>query len=111
MDSGHHERTSSKVDSQSNRGEHLRPSHAWATVLTWSSDRRLALALTAALAVLFAGLLFAFSQTSFFALFVGLAVLAALRWSVRWTAIAGPVALAAIVLAVVLIGSGSESRI
>src|SRR2546430_12811935 len=57
-----------------------------ATVLTWSSDRRLALALTAALAVLFAGLLFAFSQTSFFALFVGLAVLAALRWSVRWTA-------------------------
>ena len=40
------------------------------------------------MAIAFAGLLFAFSQTSFLALFAGLVVLVALRWSFRWTAIA-----------------------
>ena len=78
-----------------------------ATALTWASDRRFAFALTGVIAVIFAGLLFGFSQTTFFALFVGLAVLVALRWSVLWAAIATPFALAAIVLAVVLIGGGS----
>src|SRR4029077_11914643 len=43
--------------------------------------------------------LFAFSQTSFLALFAGLVVLVALRWSFRWTAIAA-------VLALVLVGAG-----
>ncbi|MFL5907453.1 MAG: O-antigen ligase family protein [Solirubrobacterales bacterium] len=75
--------------------------------LTWASDRRLALALTAVIGVVFVGLLFGFSQTTFFALFVGLAVLVALRWSVRWAAVATPLALAGIVLAVIAIGSGS----
>ena len=59
-----------------------------------------------ALAVVFAGLLFAFSQTSFIALFVGLAVLAALRWSVRWAAIATPLALGAVVRRRALRGRG-----
>jgi putative inorganic carbon (hco3(-)) transporter len=79
-----------------------------ATLLTWAADRRLALALTAALAVVFAGLLFGFSQTTSIALFVGLAVLVALRWSMRWALFATPVALAGIFLAVLFIGGGSS---
>jgi putative inorganic carbon (hco3(-)) transporter len=78
-----------------------------ATVLLWADDRRLAFALVCTVAVTFAGLLFAFSQTSFVALFIGLAVLAALRWSVRWALIATPFALAAIVVGVLTIGGGS----
>jgi putative inorganic carbon (hco3(-)) transporter len=58
------------------------------TTLLWAANRVLALALAGAVAIAFAGLLFAFSQTSFIALFAGLIVLAALRWSFRWTAIA-----------------------
>jgi O-antigen ligase len=53
--------------------------------LLWINDaRRLALG-AAALAVIFAGMAFGFSQTSFLALLIGLAVLCALRWSLRWT--------------------------
>jgi putative inorganic carbon (HCO3(-)) transporter len=75
--------------------------------LLWMDDQRRVLAGLAAAAVLFSGLLFAFSQTSFLALFCGLIVLAALRWSVRWTAIGAPFAAAALVLAVLFIGGGS----
>ena len=79
-----------------------------ATVLLWADDRRFAFVLIGALAVTFAGLLFAFSQTSFIALFIGLAVLAALRWSVRWALVATPFALAAIVVAALTVGGGSD---
>jgi O-antigen ligase len=79
-----------------------------ATLLTWASDRRLALVLTAALAVVFAGLVFGFSQTTFIALFVGLATLVALRWSMRWALVATPLALAGIVLAALSLGGGSS---
>jgi putative inorganic carbon (hco3(-)) transporter len=58
------------------------------TTLLWAANRILGFALVGALAITFAGLLFAFSQTSFLALFAGLIVLVALRWSFRWTAIA-----------------------
>jgi O-antigen ligase len=78
------------------------------TALIWAAGRSVALGLAVAVAVLFAGLLFAFSQTSFIALFIGLAVLAALRWSVRWAVIATPLALAAIVLAVLFVAGGSN---
>ena len=78
------------------------------TGLIWAASRRLALGLAVALTVLFAGLLFAFSQTSFIALFIGLAVLAGLRWSVRWAAIGTPLALGAIVLAVLFVAGGSN---
>jgi hypothetical protein len=83
-----------------------------AAALAWASASRLAVGLAVAIGVLFAGLLFAFSQTSFFALFVGLAVLAALRWSVRWALVATPIALIALVAAVVAIagGSGESTR-
>ena len=57
------------------------------TTLIWAANRALALVLAGAVAIAFAGLVFAFSQTSFIALFVGLVVLVALRWSFRWTAI------------------------
>lgn len=78
------------------------------TGLVWAASRRLALGLAAVVAVVFAGLVFAFSQTSFIALFVGLAVLAALRWSVRWAAIATPLALAAIAVGVLFVAGGSH---
>jgi O-antigen ligase len=75
-------------------------------VLLWTLDRRWALILTAVLAVTFTGLLFAFSQTTFIALFIGLAVLAGLRWSARWAIVGTPVALAAIVLGVLVLAGG-----
>ena len=78
-----------------------------ATVLLWADDRRLAFGMVGALAVTFGGLLFGFSQTTFISLFIGLAVLAALRWSVRWALIATPVAVAAVVIGVLTIGGGS----
>jgi hypothetical protein len=78
------------------------------TALLWTANRRLALALVGALAIIFAGLVFAFSQTTFIALFIGLAVLAGLRWSVLWAAIATPVALAGIVLGVLFLAGGSS---
>ena len=68
----------------------------------------MALLLTGAVAVVFVGLVFAFSQTSFIALFVGLAVLAALRWSVRWAILATPVALVAIAVGVLFLAGGSN---
>jgi O-Antigen ligase len=54
--------------------------------LLWVNDARRLAAGTVALTVVFAGMAFSFSQTSFLALLIGLAVLCALRWSWRWTA-------------------------
>jgi hypothetical protein len=70
--------------------------------LLWARDSRLVVLLGALVAVLWLGLITTFSQSSFAALLVGLAVLAALRWSLRWTAAAcvgGAIAAAAFVLA------------
>jgi putative inorganic carbon (HCO3(-)) transporter len=53
---------------------------ALATRLLWSERGRQTALLAAALAVLWAGLVLSLSQSSFAALLVGLAVLAALRW-------------------------------
>ena len=57
-----------------------------ATALLWARRGRDALLAAAALAFLWGGLVLTFSQSSFGALLVGLAVLAGLRWSGRWTA-------------------------
>jgi hypothetical protein len=78
------------------------------TTLLWAANRVLAFALAGAVAIAFAGLLFAFSQTSFLALFAGLVALVALRWSFRWTAI-GAVLLVVLVGAGLLIRSSSSS--
>ena len=51
-----------------------------AAVLLWTRRRREAALIGAALALLWAGLVFSLSQSSFAALLLGLAVLAALRW-------------------------------
>ena len=60
---------------------------------------RLCALLTALVALLWIGLFPTYSQSSFIALLAGLAVLAALRWSVRWTlAAVGAAALAGIVV-------------
>ena len=77
--------------------------------LLWAKSRR-ALALLAGLvAVLWLGLAPTFSQSSFAALLAGLAVLAALRWSLRWTLAAVAVAAVAGVLVVTLAGGSKLS--
>ncbi len=78
-------------------------------VLIWLRDRRRALALAVAIAVIFAGLSVAFSQSSFISLLFGIAVLAALRWSLLWTAIAAPLVAAVAVAGLLVIGGGSDS--
>ena len=51
------------------------------------------------------GLCVAFSQSSFISLLFGIAVLAALRWSLLWTAIAAPVVAAVAVAGLLVIGA------
>jgi hypothetical protein len=80
------------------------------TTLLWAANRVLAFALVGAVAIAFAGLLFAFSQTSFIALFAGLVVLVALRWSVRWTAIATLVTVVVAGSALVIRSSSNDSN-
>lgn len=65
-----------------------------ATVVLWTQRTREVLLGVALLALLWAGLVLSFSQSSFAALLAGLAVLAALRWSARWTAAAVAAAVA-----------------
>ena len=62
-------------------------------VALWSSRVRVAMGAAVVLAMLWAGLVLTFSQSSFAALLAGLAVLAALRWDVRRAAAAAGVAL------------------
>ncbi|HEV7528684.1 MAG TPA: O-antigen ligase family protein [Solirubrobacteraceae bacterium] len=70
------------------------------TVVLWGRDLRAVLGAAAVLAWLLAGLVTSFSQSSIAALLLGLAVLAAYRWSVRGTLIVagGLVALALLVV-------------
>jgi O-antigen ligase len=71
------------------------------TVLLWARRRREVLVAAGVLAWLLAGLVTSFSQSSIAALLLGLAVLAAYRWSLRWTlaAVAALIAAGALVLA------------
>jgi hypothetical protein len=55
------------------------------STLLWARERRTLALLSALVAVLWIGLFSTFSQSSFAALLAGLAVLAALKWSLRWT--------------------------
>ena len=77
--------------------------------LLWARERRDQALLTALVAVLWIGLAPTFSQSSFIALLVGLAVLAALRWSLRWTLAAVGAGAVAAVLVVLLAGGSSVS--
>ncbi len=90
---------------------------AVAAAMAWETDARRAIAAAAVTAVLWAGLVLTFSQSSFVALVVGLAAVAALRWSLRWTlAVSAFAAVAALAFLVAYGGSikfdlGSEKSL
>jgi putative inorganic carbon (HCO3(-)) transporter len=76
--------------------------------LLWVREQRAFGLLTALVAVLWLGLSQTFSQSSFIALLAGLAVLAAIRWSWRWTLAAVTVGLVGAVLVVTLVGGSGK---
>jgi O-antigen ligase len=76
--------------------------------LLWVRERRAFALLTALVAVLWLGLVETFSQSSLVALLAGLAVLAAIRWSWRWTLAAVAVGLVGAVLVVTLVGGSGK---
>lgn len=79
---------------------------AIATLLIWVRAPRVVAAAAVVLAVLWAGLVLTFSQSSFTALIVGLGVLAGLRWNPR-LALGAAGALTIVGLAVVLLAPGA----
>jgi len=81
------------------------------SALLWTRERKMLALLTALIALLWIGLVPTFSQSSFAALLAGLVVLAALRWSLRWTVIAAVAGVALTMLIVTLAGSFSFDRI
>jgi putative inorganic carbon (HCO3(-)) transporter len=77
--------------------------------LLWAKEHRAIALLTGLVAALWIGLLPTFSQSSFAALLAGLAVLAALRWSWRWTL--GAVGAGAVLAIAVVLFSGNSSKL
>ncbi|HVP01738.1 MAG TPA: O-antigen ligase family protein [Solirubrobacteraceae bacterium] len=85
---------------------------AW---MLWRRDARQVAWASLVLAFLFGGLVLTLSQSSFAALLVGLAVLGALRWSVKWALVASAVVALVAVVALaagtsVLQGGGSTNK-
>ena len=78
------------------------------SVLMWAREKRTLALLTALVAIAWFGLFPTYSQSSFVALLAGLAVLAALKWSLKWTAIAVGVLAVLGVLVVLLAGGASK---
>ena len=72
-----------------------------AAVLLWTRRRRDAILIALALGLLWAGLVFSLSQSSFAALLLGLGVLAALRWK-PWPVLAGAGVAALVAIGLVL---------
>jgi O-antigen ligase len=79
------------------------------TALLWAKERRAFWVLAATLAILWLGLAQTFSQSSYVALLGGLAVLAALRWSLRWTLAAVAVGAVGAILVITLVGGAGLS--
>jgi putative inorganic carbon (HCO3(-)) transporter len=79
-----------------------------AAAMLWARSRDAFWLLTGLLVVLWAGLVPTYSQSSFLALLAGLAVLAAIRWSWRWTLAAVAVGLVGAVLVVLLVGGSGK---
>jgi O-antigen ligase len=79
------------------------------SALLWAKERRTMALLTGLVAVLWLGLVVTFSQSSFAALLAGLAVLAALRWSWRWTLAA--VGVGAVLAVVIVLFAGGVSKL
>jgi putative inorganic carbon (HCO3(-)) transporter len=78
------------------------------SALLWAKERRTFALLTALIAVVWFGLFPTYSQSSFVALLAGLAVLAALKWSLKWTAAAVGAAAVLGVLVILLAGGTSK---
>jgi O-antigen ligase len=78
-----------------------------AAVVLWVKERRAFWLLSATMLVLWLGLAQTFSQSSFVALLAGLAMLAAIRWSWRWTLGVTIVAVIGGALVVLLVGGKS----
>jgi O-antigen ligase len=72
--------------------------------LLWVRERRYFWLLAATILILWLGLAQTFSQSSYIALLAGLAVLAALRWSWKWTLGAVVIGMIGAVLVVTLVG-------
>jgi putative inorganic carbon (HCO3(-)) transporter len=77
--------------------------------LLWAKERWTLALLSGLVAVLWLGLVLTFSQSSFAALLAGLAVLAALRWSWRWTLAA--VGAGAVLAVVIVLFAGGVSKL
>ena len=77
-----------------------------AAVLLWTRRRRDVILIAGSLVLLWIGLVFSLSQSSFAALLIGLAVLAALRWK-PWPVLAAAGAAAAVAVALVLFAPGA----
>ncbi len=78
------------------------------SALMWARERRDLALLTALVGVLWIGLFPTFSQSSFAALLGGMAVLAALKWSLRWTLAAVGICAVAGLLVVLMAGGVSK---
>lgn len=76
--------------------------------MLWARTREAFWLLTGLIAVLFIGLVPTYSQSSFLALLAGLAVLAAIRWSPKWTLAAVGVGLVGAILVVLLVGGSGK---
>jgi len=76
--------------------------------LLWARTREAFWLLSGLIAVLWIGLVPTFSQSSLLALLAGLAVLAAIRWSWRWTLVAVGVGAIGAVLVVLLVGGNGK---
>ena len=79
--------------------------------LLWAKERRSFPLLTGLVAVLWIGLAPTFSQSSFIALLAGLAVLAALRWSLKWTPAVVALGALGAILVVLLVGGAGKVNI
>jgi putative inorganic carbon (HCO3(-)) transporter len=79
------------------------------SALLWARERHTLALLTGLVAVLWIGLVPTFSQSSFAALLGGLAVLAALKWSVKWALAA--VGAVAILAMLVIVFAGGVSKL
>jgi hypothetical protein len=79
-----------------------------AAAMLWARTRETFWLLTGLIAVLWLGLVPTFSQSSFLALLAGLAVLAAIRWSPKWTLAAVGVGLVGAILVVLLVGGSGK---
>jgi hypothetical protein len=79
-----------------------------AAAMLWARTREAFWLLTGLIVVLWIGLVPTYSQSSFLALLAGLAVLAAIRWSPKWTLAAVAVGLVGAVLVVLLVGGSGK---